>query len=155
VKRENVYVMFRNWLKGNRDLYLIQSSDMGNTFGFAKKLGNDSWALNGCPMDGGGIAINNNGIPETVWLRKSTIYTCQPDHAESAIGKGRSCSIESVNGKNVYAWTENGEVVILNPQHEKKILGKGSMPSIKSINDNEILCTWQNEDQIYSETISF
>jgi hypothetical protein len=27
MKGNNVYVMFRNWLHGNRDLYLIQSSD--------------------------------------------------------------------------------------------------------------------------------
>src|SRR5258705_1293166 len=35
----NVYVMFRNWLNGNRDLYLVQSSDAGLTFGKAQKLG--------------------------------------------------------------------------------------------------------------------
>src|SRR6059058_3311364 len=33
VKGSKVYVMFRNWLNGNRDLYLIQSSDGGNSFG--------------------------------------------------------------------------------------------------------------------------
>ena len=50
---KNVFVMFRNWLAGNRDLYLIRSSDGGENFGQAEKLGNGSWRLNGCPMDGG------------------------------------------------------------------------------------------------------
>ncbi|MES1220094.1 MAG: sialidase family protein [Bacteroidota bacterium] len=153
VRDKKVYVMFRNWLKGNRDLYLIESTDNGETFGEAKKLGNDSWALNGCPMDGGGLAINDNGSPETVWLRKNTIYTCEPGEPESVIGEGRSCTMESVNGKNIYAWTENGEVVVLNPQHEKRVLGKGSMPVIRSIGNDEILCVWENEKKIYSEVV--
>jgi hypothetical protein len=29
--------------------------------------------------------------------------------------KGKNCTIESVNGKNVYAWVEDGEVIILKP----------------------------------------
>ncbi|GAC1398356.1 MAG: hypothetical protein NVSMB63_18520 [Sediminibacterium sp.] len=150
VRGENIYVMFRNWLKGNRDLYLIQSVDQGNTFGEAKKLGNDSWALNGCPMDGGGLVINNQGEPETVWRRKNIIFASAPGKPEVAIGEGRNCTMESVNGKNVYAWTENGEVVVLKPQNIKQTLGKGSLPVIKSIDDGHALCIWENEKQIHS-----
>jgi hypothetical protein len=154
VRGENVYVMFRNWLKGNRDLYLIQSTDGGSSFGAAKKLGKDSWALNGCPMDGGGLVINNNGGPETVWRRKQTIYACQPGQQELAIGEGKSCSIESVNGKNVYAWTENGDIIIRKPQGIKINLGKGQLPLIKRINNEHLLCIWENDKQIHSEIVS-
>jgi hypothetical protein len=38
MKGNSVYVMFRNWLNGNRDLYLIQSSDNGNTFRQVQKI---------------------------------------------------------------------------------------------------------------------
>src|ERR1700694_457901 len=69
VKGNNVYVMFRNWLNGNRDLHLIQSSDGGQTFGKAQKLGTGSWALKGCPMDGGGLVVDKDGNPQTVWNR--------------------------------------------------------------------------------------
>jgi len=151
---EHVYVMFRNWLKGNRDLHLIQSADGGNSFEKAEKLGNDSWALDGCPMDGGGLVINNNGEPETVWRRKSTIYACAPGRPEIAIGEGRSCALESVNGKNIYAWIENGQVIIRKPQGMKINLGKGQLPLIKSINNEHILCVWENNKQIHSEIIS-
>ena len=47
VQGKNVYVMFRNRIEGSRDLYLIQSSDGGESFGEAKKLGTGSWKLNG------------------------------------------------------------------------------------------------------------
>lgn len=48
-------------------------SDGGASFGKAQKLGEGSWKLNGCPMDGGGLAIDENGDVQTVWRRKNTI----------------------------------------------------------------------------------
>jgi hypothetical protein len=61
VKGNSVYVMFRNWINGNRDLYLIRSVNGGSSFGRAQKLGNGSWKLNGCLMDGGGLVISKSG----------------------------------------------------------------------------------------------
>ena len=153
VKGNNVYVMFRNWLNGNRDLYLIQSADGGNTFGQAQKLGDGSWALNGCPMDGGGLAINSNGNAETVWNRKGTIYACEPGQAERKLGEGKNCTMESVNGKNVYAWVEGGNVVVMKPQGMKKNLGKGQLPQLKSVNNERVLCVWENDKQIHKAVL--
>ena len=153
MKGNNIYVMFRNWLDGNRDLYLIQSSDGGESFGQAQKLGTGSWALKGCPMDGGGIAINDNGIPETVWNRKGVIYSCEPGREEKKLGEGKHCTIESINGKNVYAWIENGEVIIMKPQGMKKNLGKGSLPIVKAVNNEHVICVWENDKQIHSAII--
>jgi len=153
VKGNNVYVMFRNWLDGKRDLYLIQSSDGGNTFGYAQKLGNGSWALNGCPMDGGSVVIDKNGIPKTVWNRKGTIYACEPGKEERKLGEGRSCTMETVNGKNVYAWVEDGNVVVMKPQGMKKNLGKGQLPVLKAVNNEHVLCIWENDKQIYKTVL--
>jgi hypothetical protein len=55
---KSCFVMFRNLINGNRDLYLIESIDNGKTFGQATKPGNGYWKLNGCPMDEGGLAID-------------------------------------------------------------------------------------------------
>jgi len=148
VEGNNVYVMFRNWLNGNRDLYLIQSSDKGNTFGGARKLGTGSWKLNGCPMDGGAIVINKNGTPETVWNRMGTIYACEPGQQESKLGEGKNCTMESVNGKNIYAWVEDGNVVVLKPQGIKKIIGKGELPILKVVNNEHVLCVWQTGGEV-------
>ena len=153
VKGNNVYVMFRNWLNGNRDMYLIESTDAGNSFGEAKKLGGGSWALNGCPMDGGGLAINKKDVLQTVWRRKTKLYACEPGKEEIEIGEGRSCTMESVNGKNVYAWTEKGEIFIRKPQGMKRNLGKGQLPLIKAINNEHIICVWENEKQIHTAVV--
>ena len=50
---QHVAIMFRNFLNGSRDMYLLQSSDAGQMFGTAQKVGEGTWKLNACPMDGG------------------------------------------------------------------------------------------------------
>ncbi|MDQ6845260.1 MAG: glycoside hydrolase [Bacteroidota bacterium] len=154
VSGNNVYVMFRNFLSGNRDLYLTESSDNGKTFGQAQKLGNGSWKLDGCPMDGGGIAINKNKIPETVWRRQGKIYTAQPGKPEKEIGEGRSCSIETINNKNVYTWTEKGNVIVMKPDGAKINMGKGSLPLLQSLRNDKVVCIWENENEINTSVIN-
>lgn len=153
VKENNVYIMFRNWLNGNRDLYLIKSSDGGKSFGGAKKLGKGSWKLNGCPMDGGGLAIDKTGIPETVWRREGKIYAATPGMAEKEIGEGRSCSIETINNKIIYAWAENGNVIVMKPGGMKINLGKGSLPLVKALNNKKVICVWENEEEIHTSVL--
>src|SRR4051812_17419095 len=153
MKGNNVAVMFRNWLNGNRDLYLVQSNDAGQTFGTAEKLGNGNWELNACPMDGGGLAINNMGNVETVWRRENTIYTCEPGKEEKALGEGKGCSMETANGRNIYAWSANGNITCLLPDGTSKIIGKGSLPLLKSVSNNEVVCVWENNKHIESTVV--
>lgn len=155
IKGSNVYVMFRNWLNGNRDLHLIQSVDGGLTFNKAQKLGNGSWALNGCPMDGGGLAIMDNNRVQTVWNRKGRIYAYEPGSSEKELGEGRNCTLTTTGGKNVYAWIEKGEIVCLLPRAGRKNLGKGHSPVIKAINNNQVICIWQKEKEIVGITLDF
>ena len=149
VKGNSVHVMFRNWLDGNRDLYLVQSSDGGNTFGQAQKLGKGNWKLDGCPMDGGGLALDKNGNPETVWNRMGAVYACEPGKDEVKLGEGRKCTLDVVNGKSVYAWLQDGNVVVRKPQGIIENLGKGQLPVIKAVNNEHVLCIWENDKQIH------
>jgi hypothetical protein len=150
-----ITVMFRNNWNGNRNLYLIQSHDDGQSFGEAKKLGEGNWKLNACPMDGGSIVINENGSVETVWRRVDTIYSCVPGHQEEMIGKGKNCTVENIGNKNVYAWIEEGNIVCLLPTEEKVNAGEGSFPVLQQINNNSFMCIWQNENNVYKKIISF
>jgi hypothetical protein len=153
VKGKNVYVMFRNLVNGNRDLYLIQSPDEGNSFRQAKKLGSGSWKLNACPMDGGGLAIDQRGNPQTVWRREGKIYAASPGIPEKELGEGKGCSIETINNKNVYAWSDSGNVIVMKPDGMKINLGKGNLPLMKAINDNQVVCVWENEKQILGAVV--
>jgi len=153
MKNDHVAVMFRNWINGNRDLYMIQSQDGGNTFGEAEKLGKGSWSLKGCPMDGGGLVIDKDNHLQTVWRREDKIFSSAPGVEENEIGNGKSCTMETVNGKNVYAWVENGEIVIMKPRGMKKVVGTGKLPVIKSINNEHIVCTWEQDKQIKTSVL--
>jgi hypothetical protein len=99
MKNDHVAVMFRNWIDGNRDLYLIQSKDGGNNFSEAEKLGKGSWALKGCPMDGGGLIFDKDDHLQTVWRREEKIFSSGAGEVEKEIGKGKGCTIESINGQ--------------------------------------------------------
>ena len=150
VQDNQVYVMFRNWLQGNRDMYVIRSADAGKTFGQLQKLGTGNWKLNGCPMDGGGLAVDKNGTVETVWRREGKMYACQPDTPEKEIGGGRGCTVEIFRAKPVYAWIEKGEVVLADQQGKRKVLGKGSLPLVRSLDNEQLICVWENENQIHA-----
>lgn len=51
---------------------------MGHTFSQAQKLGNGNWKLNGGPMDGGSLTIDDIGAIQTVWRRERKIDTAMP-----------------------------------------------------------------------------
>lgn len=150
---KNIYVMFRNWMKGNRDMYLIQSQDGGNTFGEAKKLGNGNWKLNGCPMDGGALTINKKGEIQTAWRREGKVYSAIPGMPEIEIGTGKGCAVETIDEKNIYAWTEKGQVMVVTSTGQRKVIGKGSQVVIKATDNKQVICVWEFEKQIHASLV--
>lgn len=148
-----VYVMFRNWLQGDRDLYLAESNNDGQTFSAAQKLGKGSWKLNACPMDGGALAINKNGKVQTVWRREDNIFTAVPEAPEIEIGQGRGCTLATVDNKNVYAWANDGKVILVKPNGEKNVVGEGSLPVLKALDDHHVICAWQDDKQIHASVV--
>jgi hypothetical protein len=83
-----LFVMWRNWLGGSRDMYLCRSDDGGRTFSAAQKLGQGTWPLNACPMDGGAVAVSKSGAVSTFWRRERQMYLCTPGKPEQRIGDG-------------------------------------------------------------------
>ena len=149
IKDEQVAVMFRNSLKGNRDLYLIQSKDGGATFGNARKLGEGSWRLNGCPMDGGGLIIENNNAILTVWQREGNVYTCEAGKKEILMNKGRQCTIAGMNGSYCITFISEGRVYYRKPDGKIIELSQGGhYPKLLAVDNSTTLCVWENENQI-------
>ena len=71
--------------------------------------------------------------------REGTIYAAVQGMAEKAIGKGKCCTLTTINGKNVYVWVEDGDVVVRKPQGMKVQFGKGLSPILKAINNEQVL----------------
>jgi hypothetical protein len=93
--REGVlHVMWRNSLAGARDMYATSSRDGGKTFLVAKKLGQGTWPLKACPMDGGSFAFTADNQLATVWRRDKTVYLMQAGNSqEQSLGQGEQPSI--------------------------------------------------------------
>jgi len=151
---KGITVMFRNSMDGNRDLYIIQSSDGGNNFSGTMKLGKGTWKLNACPMDGGGLRYSSNGSLQTIWRRRDTVFVSAPGMQEQMIGKGRNCSIENISEQFIYSWIEDSNIVCLLPGNKKINIGEGSNPVLKAIDEKSFLCVWQYNKNIYSKLIS-
>lgn len=148
VKGSRVNIMFRNWLSGSRDLYFIQSANRGEIFGEAQKLGNGTWKLKGCPMDGGGIAVDKQLNVHTTWQRKGKIFYAQPQKDEIEIGTGRACSI-AAGSDPVITWQDGSQLKVQELNSGKTTtIGDGSFLKAIRTKDNKILCVWENENKI-------
>lgn len=71
----SIRILFRNSLKGDRDMYLVTSIDSGRSFDDATRLGRSNWKLHACPMDGGMLAVNQKGELQTVWRRDRSVFS--------------------------------------------------------------------------------
>jgi hypothetical protein len=86
----DLHVMWRNSLQGNRDMYTAISQDGGKTFSPGKKIGQSSWTLDACPMDGGYLAAFGDGQVMTVWRRENLVFRASTNgHAEHLLGIGQ------------------------------------------------------------------
>ena len=142
----DVYVQFRNWLGGSRDLYLAHSTDGGISYAPARKVGTGTWKLNACPMDGGTVVLTANG-PLTVWRRENTLYSCIPGDTEQPIANGRNVTAAAGADGSVMAWDENGMVWAKYGGESAIALGKGQMPSLTVVGQTAV-CAWENEGQV-------
>ena len=153
VSGSKVYVMFRNFLKGNRNLYLIESNNMGKNWSKAQKLGAGNWKLNGCPMDGGGLAMTGTNQVRTIWRRESKIYTAMPGQPEKMVGEGKGCIIDAGKGRQIFAWTENGDIIITDGSGTRKVLGKGSQLTMKILDKNRMVCVYTKDEQVMATVL--
>ncbi|HVU96865.1 MAG TPA: hypothetical protein VHE34_16665 [Puia sp.] len=144
-----IAIMFRNWINGSRDLYLLQSSNKGKSFKSAEKLGAGTWKLNGCPMDGGGVTIDPAGAVHTVWQREGTIYYCQPGVTETMLEKGRTCSITGSAGSTIITLEKKDTLEAIKlPQKEIIPIGTGSSVKPLMLPGNKMLFVWEQDGLI-------
>ena len=116
-----LYVMWRNQLGGNRDMYFARSANGGASFTPARKLGRDHWALNICPMDGGAIAVHDAEHVESVWMRAGSVFTARPEATEKLLGRGvQAWNAPSAAGVyNIWLEKRPGRLMLLSPGSKK------------------------------------
>jgi hypothetical protein len=113
-----LFVMWRNSLAGNRDMYIARSSDNGQSFGPAVRLGTKHWQLGACPMDGGSIGVDANGVVYTAWRRAKTLYTTSgAPAADVQLGEGEQPWLAMTEQGPAVAWIASrpGELFVKLP----------------------------------------
>ena len=144
----SVHVLFRNNLNGNRDFYLASSKD-GSDFRIAK-LGTGNWAINACPMDGGGMAERKGAIV-TIWRRENQLYLARPDgKPEEPFAAGRNASI-ALRDSGMYAvWSAPEGIMVATPGKPARPLSKtGAFPVIAP--SGPLIVAWEDGGKIRTE----
>ena len=146
-------VMFRNWLDGSRDMYLARSRD-GAHFGKPEKLGEGTWKLNACPMDGGGIAVTGDRIV-TAWRRDHEIFLATPGESETGVAEGTDVSIAAATGGIYAIWsTPNGiQALLPGKKLPVSLASKGSFPNITATSGGRALAAWESDGKITVEMV--
>jgi len=139
-------MMWRNALNGSRDLYYTSSVDGGKTFASARKLGDGTWTLNACPMDGGDMTAVGHGRIDSVWRRQEEIFAVSPGKEEQVLGKGRNPVIVYGSKGRYVAWDDVGtkQAVLLSPGTSKPVpLGKQSQFVDLASSVGKVVAAWE------------
>jgi hypothetical protein len=145
-----VNVMFRNKLKGARNMYMISSKDNGNHFDKAQKLETGDFIIDACPMNGGDLSADANGNITTVWRRQLEVYMAEPFKQEIKLGNGRTPVVLQTGKGRVVAWHQDGHIQFRIPEGQKTFtLGSGQYPNLALSPDKKaVLCIYELDGQI-------
>lgn len=148
-RNNRLVIGFRNWLLGSRDIYYAVSINKGKTFTNPEKSGKGTWQLNACPMDGGGLALDEKGIVYAAWRRNNDVYFSQGKQAEQRIGAGRDVSMTEDKGLRLVAWQDNNRIKVKNMTSMKTTdVGTGMSPKIYILPDRKAFCVWEENKNI-------
>jgi hypothetical protein len=139
-------VMWRNWLDGSRDLYLIRSTG-SREFGKPEKLGSGTWKLNACPMDGGSLT---NAGPRTVtaWRRNGEIFMAEPGQAETKLGEGKDVAIAASQGRVYALWIQGTQLELWTSEKTEAVAQNAAFPSLTALPGGGVLGAWEDNGRI-------
>jgi len=141
-----VVVMWRNSLNGSRDLYLATSRD-GVSFSTPRKLGNGTWQLNACPMDGGGLAVSPSRIL-TAWRRETNVFLEEPGQPERPIGTGKDVALALSGNRAYVAWADGPNVEVWIEGKVERLSTAGAFPSLSSLPGGGVLAAWEENGAV-------
>jgi hypothetical protein len=144
--RGEILVMYRNWLDGSRDMYLTRSAD-GVAFSKPEKLGNGTWKLNACPMDGGGLVAANGKIV-TAWRRGEDVFVDEPGHAELQIGTGKDVALAIAGDRRYVIWTHGTAIELWAGGKVQALAKAGAFPAVLALQQGGALAAWEDNGGI-------
>ncbi len=151
-----IFVMWRNVIAGNRDMYLTVSHDGALTWEMPVKFGRESWKLEACPMDGGGLTSTGTDKVFSVWRRDKAIYVATTLGKESKLGEGKDPTIAAgLNEDLVAAWTGvDGSIQVRSAKKDevRTLSPKGGYPQL-IFTSRSMLAFWEEGEGISMATV--
>jgi hypothetical protein len=154
--RGEIAVMWRNWLGGSRDLWLATSHDAGATFGDLHQLGEGSWKLGGCPMDGGGVTYDSAGAITTVWRRETSVYRAAASSRETLLAKDAAQPSIAISGANTYiVWERGGKIELQKNSDPAQPIADGSFPVLAPVGKTgRVFVAWEVRNGASSNVVT-
>ncbi len=107
----NLAVMWRNSIDGSRDMWLTTRANGATQFAAAHKVGEGTWKLNACPMDGGRIMALGDGKFGAVFQRAGEVFFASDADAEISLGKGKQPIALVQNHEPLIFWQQGTDLV--------------------------------------------
>ncbi|MBS1724298.1 MAG: exo-alpha-sialidase [Armatimonadetes bacterium] len=143
--KSNAHVVWRNSLGGDRDMYVATSQTEGG-WSKAEKLGEGTWPLNACPMDGGAVSSYSADVV-SVWRRQKQVFACRPARSETELGEGEQPTVAVVRNAVWVAWLErrNGRLLVekLGEKEPKVVTESANDPVLFKGSAGQVALTWQ------------
>jgi hypothetical protein len=143
----NVAVMFRNALEGMRDMYAAKSTDGGRTFGAARKLGEGSWPLEACPMDGGGVGFDSDGRILSAWRRDAEVFFAPIGKPEAKLGIGKDPAVAASAAGTTVVWSEGKSLKVLPPNGSQAITLTESGSYVSLAGGGAVFAAWEEGER--------
>lgn len=145
-----LYAMWRNWLSGSRDMHYAVSADRKKWS--VQKLGEGTWPLKACPMDGGGLALDANGGFHSAWRRDGVVYAAPARGKEVALGTGKNPAIVAGRDGRYVIWTDGMNVNLSKPgSKQPAVLGHGAFPVLAGT--GPVYAAWEHKGEIRVEQV--
>ncbi len=130
----NLAVMWRNSIEGSRDMWLTTRAKGAAQFSAARKLGEGTWKIAGCPMDGGRILALGGGQFGAVWQRNGEVFISRGEGAEMNLGKGKQpVAVHTGNAPPMVIWQQGADLVSLASLHGSEPVKQASDARFPSI----------------------
>ncbi len=114
----NLAIMWRNSIEGSRDMWMSTRAKGAKQFSAARKLGEGTWKIVGCPMDGGRILALGGGHFGAVWQRNGEVFISRSEGAEMSLGKGKQpVAIHTGSAPPLVFWQQGADLVSLASLH--------------------------------------
>ena len=148
-------LMFRNSLDGARDMYLTSTTDGGEAFSPVVKLGKGTWMLNGCPMDGGMVAVTDGKNCMTTWRRESSVFVSATGGSEIMIGSGKQpWGAFGPDGLYAVWWGTDGIDAWTPKRNSYKLSPQGGDPVVSSSPDCKLVVAAWTDGGVRSARLS-